>query len=221
MRLREVVFQARDPRALAAWYRDALDLVPAPGEPAGVRVGASALRFEEAPPGVAPRYHFAFNVPEDRIGEALAWLRPRAPIIESDEGPIAWFEHWDAHAVYFADSAGNIGELIARHTLPSPRAAGPFGGHSLLEVSEVGLPCPDVPALAAELSGALGVPAYRLGSERFVPLGDERGLLILVREGREWFPTRGEARTFPVRVRHDGGAYEAKGLPYRFLAGDE
>lgn len=219
MRFREVVLKAADPDGLVAWYRDALGMPAAPGGVAGVQAGATRLRFEPAEAGERPVYHFAFNVPEDRIDDALVWIRARAPVLDAEEGPIVEYAEWDAHAVYFTDPAGNVGELIARHALPNASAA-PFGAASLLEVSEVGLPAPSVPALAARLKDALGVDEYRRGHERFAPLGDERGLLIVVPEGRAWFPGTGEARPYPVRIALDGPAFDVPSLPYRFVAAE-
>ena len=215
MRFHEVVLQARDPAALAAWYRDTLGLPPAAGG-AAVQAGATRLRFEPAAVGSGPIYHFAFNVPEDRIEDALAWIRPRAPVLDADEGPIVHYPDWDAHAVYFRDPAGNVGELIARHALPNASPA-PFGATSLLEVSEVGLPAPSVPELNARLKDGLRIAEYRRAHDRFAPLGDEHGLLILVPEGRAWFPAHGEARPHPVRIVHEGPAFDVPSLPYRFL----
>lgn len=215
MRFRQVILQARDPVALAAWYRGTLGL-PAGGERASVVAGATTLRFEAAPEGIEPQYHFAFNIPENRVEDALRWIGPRAPIIEHTEGPVVDFPAWDAHSIYFSDPAGNVCEIIARHALRNAGTSA-FDSSSILSVSEVGLPCPSVPALVAELKRALGVPEYRPASEQFAPLGDEHGLLIVVPQGREWFPGKGARRTFPVDIVHEGPAHDVPGLPFRFV----
>lgn len=215
MRFRELILQARDPDSLAAWYGAALGLPPADGTPVGFVAGLTTVRFERAAPDLTPTYHFAFNIPANQVADALRWLRGRAPILESDGEPVVDYRSWDAHAVYFSDPAGNVVELIARHALPNASAR-PFGAASLLEVSEVGLPCQSVPDLAVELRKAFGIEEYGSSHARFAALGDERGLLILVPEGRPWFPTTAQARPFPLRVVHEGAAHEVSGLPYRF-----
>lgn len=224
MRFREVTLQASDPEGLVTWYRTQLGLPAAqevPGEPVGVIVGATTLRFERAPSGVQPQYHVAFNVPEDRIEDALRWVSARAPVMGVEEGPVVEYRDWDAHAVYFLDPVGNVLELIARHALKNGSDR-PFDGGSLLNVSEVGLPCPSVPELAGALKAGLGVPEYRPMRPRFAPLGDEHGLLILVPQGRPWFPGQEPAWPFPLRVVHEGPALaldaSVLGLPFWFLS---
>jgi len=42
----------------------------------------------------------------------------------------------------------------------------------------------DVPAVASELKRVVGVDQYKGGSEQFTALGDEHGLLLVMRRGR-------------------------------------
>ena len=91
---------------------------------------------------------------------------------------------WNAHAVYFQDAAGNIGELIARHNLPGRDA--PFGVQGWQRISEIGLAVDDV----AQAAHSLDMPVFEPGDgENFTALGDDLGLLIIVKQGRAWFPT--------------------------------
>ncbi|HYF64783.1 MAG TPA: hypothetical protein VD886_18305, partial [Herpetosiphonaceae bacterium] len=80
--------------------------------------------------------------------------------------------------------------------------ADPFGGASLLSVSEIGIVTDDVLALAARLQAETGAPVYRGQPDAaFTPLGDEHGLLILVQQGRIWYPNTGlPARALPLTV---------------------
>lgn len=217
MRFEEVWLTAEDPERLARFYRETLGL-PAAG-PAAVRAGASILGFRQGHTGGA--HHFAFNVPHNQLQEAKAWVRRRAPIIAQDGREDYDFSAWDAEAFYFSDPEGNVVECIARRRLPNASDA-PFGPGSLLEVSEVGLPVPDVGAAAVALRRALGVPEWRPPTPTFAPLGDEHGLLIVVNEGREWFPTHRPAAVsaMSVRVGELSASVEPlPGLPYRFLQG--
>jgi hypothetical protein len=110
------------------------------------------------------------------------------------------FADWNAHAFYFYDSAGNIAECIARHTLSNARG-GEFAGRHWLGVSEIGVAVEAVPASVETLTVALGVPVYQSGGVDFSPIGDEAGLFILVRRGRLWFPDTGQpAVPLPMRV---------------------
>jgi hypothetical protein len=81
----------------------------------------------------------------------------------------------------------------------------PFRGHSLLEVSEVGVPVDDVPSAVAFLEHDVGLPLWDGDRRGFTVLGDDRGLFIVVPRGRNWFPTDRAARTPPRAVTIAGG----------------
>ena len=180
-------------------------------------MGATRLAF--VPGGDSP-HHLAFNIPEDRLADAKAWLRGRGVAIVdvdgTDEGDAG---DWDAHMCYFEDPEGHVLECIARHGLANASRA-PFGPTSLLDVSEVGVVVDDVPAAARRLQDALGVPAYRPAGERFAPLGDEHGLLIVVPRGRRWFPTCRPATGAPIVIEAEGVEKEVEPVPgLRFSSG--
>jgi catechol-2,3-dioxygenase len=159
-----------------------------------VRAGSSLLRFERAEEG-EPTYHFAFNVPANRFAESKAWIAERAELVTHEGDDEFDFSSWNAHAVYFFDPAGNIVELISRHGLSNAADA-----PALLEISEMGMPTSDVPALVEAIESGLGLELYDGGGDTFAALGDERGLLIVVRSGRTWFPEAGEGRPWPLEL---------------------
>ncbi|MGI8748685.1 MAG: VOC family protein [Deinococcus sp.] len=167
-----------------------------------VAVGTSRLTFV-APLGTDAgplAQHFAFNIPPEQFAGAAGWLSGRSELLAGAEGESHFFsEDWNARMLYFEDADGNILELIARQTLSGTFPDAPFGPGSLLGVSEVGVACPDPGELAGRLE-RLGLTRYRDSSADFIPLGDEEGLLIVVREGRPWFPTAQPARPWPLRV---------------------
>ena len=163
-----------------------------------VRAGSSLLRFERAEQG-EPTYHFAFNVPANRFAESKAWIAERVELVTYEGDDEFDFSSWNAHAVYFFDPAGNIVELISRHGLPNEADA-----PALLEISEMGMPAPDVPALSRMIEEQLGFGLYDGGGDAFAAMGDERGLLIVVRSGRTWFPQAGEGRPWPLELTLSG-----------------
>jgi catechol-2,3-dioxygenase len=179
--------------AMRAFYEGALGLpvMEQPGE-LTVTAGASRLTFRPAGPDHGGAfYHFAFNIPENKILAARAWQRERTPLIPP--GPtlrdprfpddVVHFRHWDAHSVFFWDPAGNLLEHIARHTLGNA-AGGPFTSADLLCVSEIGLIVEDVAAAAATLREAFALADYRGTSDQFNAVGDEHGLLLVMKRGR-------------------------------------
>jgi catechol-2,3-dioxygenase len=158
-----------------------------------LQAGASRLVFRRAEPnGAHPFYHFAFNVHPERFERARAMMAAITPLIHDQSGrEVINFRSWDATACYFSDPLNNVGELIARRDLRGEAIPADPG---ILSVGEIGLVTGDVPALAKRLRNELGVDVYRESSgEEFAALGDEQGLLILVRQGREWYPDTGRA----------------------------
>lgn len=165
-----------------------------------LRAGPSRLTFARARPGTAPTYHFAFNIPENRVPESAEWLDTRGITPVEDEGQrLVFFDRWNAHAVYFDDPAGNIVEFIGRHGLHN-RSDAPFDRRYILSVNEIGVAVDDVAAGVDALEAAFGVRPARDPSDEFAAVGDKYGLIILVRVGRVWFMSSQQARDEPLRV---------------------
>lgn len=193
MYIHELTLSAHDVVALHSFYTRVLGL-PArevSAERLTLQAGTTLLSFTRAESGTRPYYHFAFNIPPASFAAAQAWLRARVPLLADQTGrDVFHSENWDADNLYFLDPAGNILELIARNTLPAAFEP-PFGPQHMLCVSEIGVATEDVPATVRALA-ELGVEEYRgPGSEAFNPVGDERGLCIVVKRGRVWFPDTG------------------------------
>jgi hypothetical protein len=124
-------------------------------------------------------HHFAFHVSD------LEPWKERLDVGEEHD-----FSSWGgARAVYFRDPEDNVAELITR---PDPRPE--------LTLAEVALPVADVPAAVRTLGEGLSLAPYRDWDESFAPLGDDDGLLIVVRVGRGWFPVGVPASDAPIEV---------------------
>lgn len=221
MRLEEVVLQASDLARLRDFYCRVLGLpeVPGPGDTLALQAGRSRLCFQQADRTWQGYYHFAFDVPENQLAAAKAWLAGRVPLIADKTGADQFhFDSWNSDSVYFYDPAGNILEFIARHNAPT-QATGPFGASAIVAVSEIGVACDDVPALVQRLRNELGVAVYADGAgAQFAPVGDEEGLLIVVTQGRIWFPDTGKPAVYaPLRLRllaEPRREYTLTGPPY-------
>lgn len=229
MRLRRLTLWAREIGRQREFFEGALGLpVRASADDAiEVRAGRTVIEFHRAPgAGPAPTYHLAFNIPENKIEPAREWLSARCPALRagSGGGEITFFDRWNAHAVYFNDPAGNILELIARHTLHNG-ASGPFGPHEIECASEIGLVTSDVRLMAGAIGRVLGAAPY-LGrsADDFTAVWDEHGMLVIVREGRPWFPTDDHrARAWPAEIIVDGvvsTSIDLGGSPY-VIRGEE
>ena len=183
-----------------------------------VQAGATHLTFA-ASAGFANVYHVAFNVPRGAFHTARKWIAARVPLLrEGERDTFASTGGWNAEMVYFRDAAGNILEFIARGALPDD-ASGAFGPEMIRCVSEIGLPVSAVSAQSAALAlaASLSTAPYDEQSDTFAPVGDEHGLIIVVREGRPWFPTHTAAMDAPLHLTVRGnvaGAYRVPGTAF-------
>src|SRR5690606_32649521 len=109
---------------------------------------------------------------------------------------------WNAHSVFFFDPAGNVVEYIARHDLANA-APGDFGVDDILYASEIAFVVDDVPGAAETLAEAAGAGLYRGSSDQFAAVGDELGLLLVMKRGRVISfdsPERKAVDVFPSRA---------------------
>lgn len=169
------------------------------------QAGYSTLIFSEKQ-GFNGRYHFAFNIPCNQIGEAIYWLMQRD--IASIPGPngqaLVDFPNWNAESTYFFDPAGNLVEFIARRDLNNASDL-PFGPDALLGISEIAIVTKDVLAWNANTALDFGVLPFTKSSPGpdFSALGTDEGLFIVVPEGRKWFLTNIPATIEPLEVRFE------------------
>jgi hypothetical protein len=157
-----------------------------------IAAGSTQLTFVAAPAKSGhPFYHFAFNIPENKIVDALTWQKERSPLLPIPERlrdpkyppEVVDYRHWNAHSIFFLDPGGNVVEYIARHDLKNA-AGGVFSARDILYASEIAFIVDDVTAAATTLKRVVGVDQYRGGDGNFTALGDEEGLLLVMKRGR-------------------------------------
>lgn len=187
-----------------------------------VQAGETQLVFTKAEPDFDGAYHFAFNIPENQLAQAIQWSSSRFPVLHDDTGKeIFDSKSWNSHSVYFKDPAGNILEFIARHDLTNA-VTEEFTSEQMLNVSEIGLPSENVIELADRLCTQLGVSVFHQEPNgTFTPVGDDHGLFILPIRDRIWMPQSGvPAKLLPVKVQGDtdGKTWEVRGVPYEIIA---
>ncbi|MFK7799183.1 MAG: VOC family protein [Aureispira sp.] len=163
-----------------------------------VRIGQSQLHFHHKKN--ATNYHFAINIPANKIKEAASWLADRVVIQPYQGEEIVDFDFWNAEAVYFYDKDQNIVELIARKNT-QPVRDDAFGAAQWLGISEIGTPVEDVPALCHWLIKEGGLERYSGDLKRFAAIGDEEGLFIIINnKERKWIPNQDIAHTSPFEI---------------------
>jgi catechol 2,3-dioxygenase-like lactoylglutathione lyase family enzyme len=175
--------------------------------------GSSILTFIKSA-HLNPVYHFAFNIPNNKLDEALRWVSTRLELLElEDKSYIAHFDTWNARAFYFYDYNGNILEFIARYDLDN-KSNKVFDGSSIQSVSEIGIVTDDVMQLYNDLSvNQKLVPfAKQEVLKNFAALGDDNGLLIISGNGRNWYPTKQKANKYFIKIRT-----KVEGMEKQFL----
>lgn len=213
--IREIELLAGVPLAeLRTFYCGLLGLDATHDSPARltIQTGATSLTFVPATTGEPrPFYHFAFNIPENKIIGALGWQQERSPLLPIPPRnraagyppSVVDYSHWNAHSVFFLDPAGNVVEYIARHDLPNA-TPGPFTCRDILYASEIAFIVDDVRTGAAAVRDVGALPQYRGGDDNFMAIGDEQGLLLVMKRGRilNFDPSSTEkaARIFTTRV---------------------
>jgi catechol-2,3-dioxygenase len=159
-----------------------------------------------------PFYHFAINIPANRIEQARDWMTKRCELIwmEDYQSEIADFKNWNAKSIYFLDPAGNIVELIARSDLHN-ESEDNFTSKDFLSINEIGMVSTgETMDERVNNMSKLGLELYSKQKPlpHFRVIGDETGLFIIVPEGRNWYPTEIKARCFPMVVTFKQGVDE-------------
>lgn len=166
------------------------------------QVGTSKLCFHLSDEIQKPVYHVAFDIPENRLLEALEWVSERAEVIPyNDNEYIVDFSNWNAKSFYFYDTNGNILECIVRYDLKNVSDEN-FNGNSFIKISEIGFVVPDVFEFCDEVNQQYQTDYFVMQPKRenFSVLGDNYGLFIVSGENRNWFPTMHKAQPFWSKV---------------------
>lgn len=164
--------------------------------------GKSILTFIKSN-NLEPKYHFAFNIPHNKLDEAIVWAKSKFNLIDNEtSGIVANFESWNAKAIYFYDNNQNILEFIARFDLENATEE-PFAISSIQSISEIGLVTDKPLQLAEQLIVDNNLCFFTKGtkSENFATLGNDYGLFVIVETNRNWFPTQQKAEKFFTRIK--------------------
>jgi hypothetical protein len=170
-----------------------------------VHAGNSEIIFRQALNNKQPYYHFAFNIPYNKIEAAREWLKEKAKLIwiEDYNSEIAEFINWKARSIYFFDPAGNIVELIGRKEFYLATENG-FGPKDFLSISEIGIVFhkKEYDNRIEEIMDLmeLGYFSRQKPIPGFSAIGDDEGLLIAVYDDRKWYPTNIHSGIYPLEI---------------------
>ncbi|WP_306354279.1 VOC family protein [Flavobacterium sp. '19STA2R22 D10 B1'] len=208
MKIKELYLLTNNLIATESFYNTILNIptLEKNKEYVSFEIGATKVHFVTAEQK-NPVYHLAIDIPQNQLEEAFAWLESRTIILSvTKESAISDFVMWNAKSFYFYDNNGNLLEFIARFDLDNASSV-PFDSTSIVSVSEIGIVTKDVPTLINHLMDEYGLKVFskQPRDDNFTVLGDEIGLLIVVNENRNWYPTTEKANPFWTKIIFDNG----------------
>lgn len=193
MEILEIKLQSDDLFATEKFYTDilGLELLTKDASSISFKAGHSKLSFIKSE-NLKPTYHFAFNIPHNKLEEAINWSRARLELIPiKDLEVVADFKNWNAKSIYFYDNNKNVLEFIVRFDLDNAIETD-FSAEAIQGISEIGLIADKPLDLAEELIKDYDLSYFSKGAqyEKFKTLGTDEGLIIIVQSDHDWYPTR-------------------------------
>lgn len=201
MKIKEIILLSDDLSETSRFYSELMGftIYESTASKITFKVGSSQLTFLYTNDHCI--YHFAFDIPHNKLDEAIQWLSARVDLIEFQGSNVIDFPNWNAKSLYFYDNNGNILEFIARFENEN-ESYHAFDSSSIVSISEIAFVTENVEKFAKNLIQSHGLTYYfrQIQREDFSVIGDDDGLIIIVKSTRNWFPTPIKAEKFPVKV---------------------
>lgn len=196
MKIKNITLETTDIKGTITFYTRilGLDLIKFNENSAIIKIGESTLSFIKNDSQEKPIYHFAFNIPSNKLFEAIEWSKDKLELIKEDEDIIVSnFEKWNANSVYFYDNNGNLLEFITRKDINN-NSIEPFGANQILNISEIGI--------VVEKPDEYGKYLIEKNDNNniFTAIGDDEGLLIIVIMKRNWYPTQISSKSYKTEI---------------------
>lgn len=204
MKILEIEIQTEDLNETESFYTDSLGFKV-------VSKGINFISFLAAQSTLTfiklnnsnPKYHFAFNIPNNKLDEAIEWAASNFELLKIDnQEVVANFESWNAKSIYFYDNNKNILEFIVRYDIDNAEEK-PFDSSSIKCISEIGMVDASPTNFANQFIKENNLNFFEKGSrnEKFVALGNDNGLLIIVQTDWKWYPTDLRAEKYYTRIK--------------------
>lgn len=179
-----------------------------------IMAGTTKILFEKD--DAIPYYHVCFRTNAEYFDHMYQRLGAESVLVPNQKGEYSMF--WKGKQAYFIDPDGNILEMLER----------PLEGTRQKEirwhdVGEVGLPVNDVTSMEKELDQYLKNEQMD-SSETFAFYGDSKGVFVLVKVGRNWYPTERAAVISPVKIYASGqrdARFKHQEYPYELIVRKE
>jgi len=180
-----------------------------------VKAGTTKLLFERDQ--CTPYYHICFRTGSDYYDQMFNRLAEKSLLLPNEEGQYSMF--WEGKQAYFIDPDGNILEILERPFIWGENQ--PQTGW--YDVGEIGMPVKTVAEMQTEFRPYLQ-NRYKAKDDLFAFYGDQKGVFVLVKEGRNWYPTERGASIHPISAVVSGekeGRFTHPSLPYTIIVRKE
>ncbi|PLR69407.1 VOC family protein [Bacillus sp. UMB0893] len=154
-----------------------------------VKAGQSRLTFIKSEN--RPYYHVCFRTNERFFD--LMFEKIESSLLPNEKGEVSMF--WKGKQAYFHDPEGNVLEMLERKDVPADLL-------DWFDVIEVGLPCENIHHMQKELSFLND--QFLAESDTFAFVGDNNGAAVVVKEGRDWYPTARGSEIHPIVLEVEG-----------------
>ena len=164
-----------------------------------VRAGNTHITFQQSSTDEANLYHFALRTNLSFYEYMFRKMKDgNVNFLPDSEGNLS--RYWKGKQVYFNDPDGNIVEILERE-IPDDEVTPGW-----VDVCEIGIPSASVEDMSEFLTPINNVNHEESDTFRFY--GDELGTFVLVKEGRNWYPTDRPATIHPIVVEVEGDNYQ-------------
>ncbi len=179
-----------------------------------ILAGSTKILFEKD--AAIPFYHVCFRTNTEYFDHIYQKLGAESVLLPNECGEYSMF--WKGKQAYFIDPDGNIIEMLER-----PLDGVKKEGIRWHDVGEIGLPAKDVSVMEQKLDQYL-YNEQMDSSETFAFYGDRKGVFVLVKEGRNWYPTERAAVISPIKIFASGprdAMFQHKEYPYEVIVRKE
>ncbi|MGZ7440450.1 VOC family protein [Paenibacillus sp. TH7-28] len=177
---------------LKSFYRDVLrfPILEETNTSFSVDAGETVVIYESG--DLHTFYHYAFFVNKAHFDRILEKIVEHSPLLADETGQTEFMSGvWKRKQVYFKDAQGNILEIL-------PTGEELSAEKTWVRVQEFGVPVDNLDEFISEVNQISNI--FPKNSDHFCFYGDESGVLVLVKEGRPWFPTDLPAISSPAEL---------------------
>lgn len=170
-----------------------------------IQAGATKVSFELDLDG-DNFYHFAFLVADNHFEDCLAYVKNKGISILPDKFTLEEITYWDnnsGRSFYFFDADQNIVEFITRPSL-NYISDQPWSINEIIKINEIGTPvnAPLETSTCLLNNFPFSIPQHNIDrfNDTFCWYGSFEGTLLIVKKGREWYPTAKSAISSNLKI---------------------